>query len=381
MSRIVIIGALAESLVNFRGDLIRSLVAAGHDVVAMAGHPDGDDVATRIEALGARFRSYPVQRNGMDPRRDFATLLSLRAAFVEINPDVVLAYTIKPVIWGALALRTLRSKARFFALITGLGLAFQPGGVKQSALTNLVTCLYRWALVRAEKVVFQNQDNRQLFADRRIVALERCKTVSGSGVNVAHFEAADLPAGNAVFLVIARLLGDKGLREFAQAAHIVRKRHPEAVFNLVGPPDPSPDGISLAEVESWRLSGAVNYLGASNDVRPFIGACHVYVLPSYHEGMPRTVLEAMSMGRPVLTTDVPGCRETVVAGENGYLVPKQNSRDLAERMIWFIEHREQWQGMGQASRLLAEERFDVHKINADMLGIMGLSAAPGRDLS
>lgn len=373
MSKVVIIGALAESLVNFRGDLIKSLVVAGHDVVAMADHTD-DVTRTRIEALGASFRSYPVRRNGMNPRFDLATLLSLRAAFTEINPAVVLAYTIKPVIWGGLALRSLRMKVRFYALITGLGLAFQPGGFKQTALTGLVTRLYRLALTRAEKVVFQNQDNRQVFLERQIVDDRRCVIVSGSGVNMSHFDVTCLPQGNVVFLTIARLLGDKGLREYAQAAHIVKKRYPVAVFNLVGPADPSPDGIPLAEVETWQESGAVNYLGASADVRPFIERCHVYVLPSYHEGMPRTVLEAMATGRPILTTDVPGCRETVVSGENGYLVPKQNAEALAERMIWFIENCDQWDRMGQASRCMAEERFDVHKINAQMLRIMGLSA-------
>lgn len=378
LSRVIVIGAFAESLVNFRGDLIKSLVAAGHDVVAMAGHTDGL-TRSRIEALGASFRSYSVQRNGMNPRHDLATLLSLRTAFIEVNPDVVLAYTIKPVIWGGLALCSLSMKVRFYALITGLGLAFQPGGLKQTALTSLVTCLYRWALARAEKVIFQNQDNSQVFIGRRIVDDRRCMVVNGSGVNVAHFDVACLPQGAVVFLTIARLLGDKGLREYAQAANIVNGRYPEAVFNLVGPVDPSPDGISLNEVENWQASGAVSYLGVSNDVRPFIERCHVYVLASYHEGMPRTVLEAMSMGRPILTTDVPGCRETVLSGENGYLVPKQNAEALAERMIWFIENREQLEHMGRASRQIAEERFDVHKVNAQMLRMMGLSVNSGGD--
>ncbi len=373
MSKVVVIGALAESLINFRGDLIKAFVAAGHDVVAMAGHTD-DVTRARIEALGACFWSYPVQRNGMHPRHDLMTLFSLRTAFIEINPEVVMAYTIKPIIWGGLALHSLRMDVRFYALITGLGLAFQPGGYKQAALTSLVTRLYRWALVRAEKVIFQNKDNRQVFINRKIVDFRRCVVVSGSGVNVTHFDITCLPQGNVVFLTISRLLGDKGLREYAQAAQIVKKIYPEAIFNLVGPSDPSPDGISLGEVKTWQVSGAVNYLGASNDVRPFIERCHVYVLPSYHEGMPRTVLEAMSMGRPILTTDVPGCRETVLSGENGYLVPKKNAKELAERMVWFIENRDQLERMGQASRRMVEERFDVHKINAYILRIMGLSA-------
>jgi glycosyltransferase involved in cell wall biosynthesis len=173
------------------------------------------------------------------------------------------------------------------------------------------------------------------------------------------------------------LLCEKGLREYAQAARLVKQRFPNAVFRLVGPPDTSPDGIPLAEVRVWQAQGWVEYLGETKDVRPFLSDCHIFVLPSYHEGMPRTVLEAMAVGRPILTTDVPGCRETVVPGENGYLVPRSDAKALAERITWFIENRVKWACMGQASRRMAVERFDVHKINAEMLRIMGLTAGEG----
>ena len=189
------------------------------------------------------------------------------------------------------------------------------------------------------------------------------------------FTVAPLPEEGMVFLTIGRLLGGKGFREYAMASCLVRKRYPDAVFRIVGPTDPSPDGISLDEVQQWQNEGTIQYLGETRDVRPFIAACHVYVLPSYHEGMPRTVLEAMAMGRPILTTDVPGCRETVVSGENGYLVPKADAGALAERMMWFIENRNQLERMGRASRSMAEERFDVRKVNAKILRIMGLGGS------
>jgi glycosyltransferase involved in cell wall biosynthesis len=377
LSRVVVLGAQAESLVNFRGDLIRSLAAAGHEVFVMEAMTD-DATRASIEALGASFRPYPVQRSGMDPRHDLTTLLSLRTALAETKPDLVLAHTIKPVIWGGLALRSLDTAARFYGLITGLGLAFQAGGVRQKVLTGLVTSLYRQALVRAEKVIFQNRDDRQVFVDRQIVPPRRCVVVDGSGVNISHFEYTPLPTCGTTFLAISRLLYAKGLREYVQAAKIVKERYSDAIFNLIGPEDPSPNGIPLAEVREWHASGAVNYLGAVNDVRPYIGQSHVFVLPSYYpEGMPRSILEAMSMGRPILTTDVPGCRETVVPGENGHLVPKENAKELAERMIWFIDNRDSWQCMGEASRRMAEDRFDVRKINEEMLRIMGLSVAKG----
>lgn len=369
----VLVGALPRSLVNFRGDLIRSAVASGHRVTAMSARATSEEIAA-VRALGADFRAFDVDRTGLDPVSDARCLLSLRRAFAELDPDVILAYTIKPVIWGGLALATLRTRARFFALITGLGYAFEGRGPARRTLSALVAGLYRLALSRAQSVVFQNADNRDAFVGRGIVPVEKCRLVGGSGVDTDRFGEEPLPENDGCrFLLIARLLAAKGLREYAAAAAEVRKRHPDATFHLVGPADTSPDAISLSEVEAWHRHGAIIYHGASSDVRTHIAASHVYVLPSYHEGMPRSVLEAMSMGRPVLTTDVPGCRETVVAGDNGWLVPKANWEALAERMNWFIENPGKWADMGARSRQLAVERFDVHSVNRTMLAIMGLA--------
>lgn len=370
MAKVIVIGALPESLLNFRGNLIKDFVAAGHDVIAMADFADGS-VISEVEALGARFRSFPVQRNGMNPLRDTATFQALCNAFSELRPDVVLSYTIKPVVWGGLALRGF-PQTRFYALVTGLGFAFQGGGIVRGALTQLVTWLYRTSLRRASRVIFQNTDNQNEFISRRIVQPGSCAVVNGSGVDLFRFVASPPPSGEIVFLLIARLLGEKGLREYAQAARMVKVRFPTAVFRLVGPPDPSLDGIPLSIVREWQDQGFIDFLGEVKDVRPHLMDCHVYVLPSYHEGMPRTVLEAMAVGRPILTTDVPGCRETVNSGENGFLVPKADAEALAERMIWFIEHRGELERMGQKSRQMAEERFDVHKVNRQLIQIMGL---------
>ena len=371
LSKVVVLGALAESLINFRGDLIKSLVGAGHEVSAMAAQAD-DATRHSIEALGASFRPYPVQRSGMNPLHDLTTFFALREVFSDFKPDIVLAYTIKPVIWGGLAVRSLGTTARFYALITGLGLAFQPGGIKQKFLADLVSRLYRWALVRAEKVIFQNQDNRQVFVDRHIVEAKRCVVVSGSGVNLDHFVPASLPKSNVVFLTIARLLGAKGLREYVKAAHIVKTRYPDAIFHLVGPEDPSPDGIPLSEVKTWQSSGVLKYLGETKDVRPYIEQTSVYVLPSYHEGMPRTVLEAMAMGRPIITTDAPGCRETVMDGDNGFLVPVKDAKALAAAMEKFILNPELIDKMGKRSSEIAKEKYDVHKVNKVIMKAMGL---------
>lgn len=369
----VIIGNEPNSLLNFRGDLIRTVVSSGHRVTAMSA-PASTDQMRQIEALGAQFRSYPVQRNGLNPLRDIQTFFALRKAFKELKSDTILAYTIKPVIWGGLAAKGLNGLS-FFALITGLGFAFQGTGMMRKVLTKTVSSFYQASLKNADGVIFQNTENQDEFINCHITRPEKCSVVAGSGVDLSHFSGADFTESAPTFLCIARLLGEKGLREYAQAARIVKQRYPDAAFRLLGPPDPSPDRIRLDEVHEWQDKGLIEYLGASDDVRPYLAACHVYVLPSYHEGMPRTVLEAMSTGRPILTTTAPGCKETVVQGENGFLVPVRDAEALAERMSWFIEHRDQWQRMGQASRRMAEERFDVHKINAQLLRIMKLDGA------
>ena len=331
----------------------------------------GEGFVREIEALGARFRPFPVQRNGMNPFLDLATFWALRRAFVELRPDVVLAYTIKPIIWGGLALRGM-GDVHFFALVTGLGFAFHGGGLLRKGLAWMAALLYRTSLRGARRVIFQNRDDLDEFVSRGITRRELAAVVDGSGVDVRRFSKADLPSGKAVFLLIARLLREKGLREFAEASRLVRSKYPDAICRIVGSPDPSPDALPLGEVLSWHAQGFVEYVGEREDVRPELAASHVFVLPSYHEGMPRAVLEAMSTGRPILTTDVPGCRETVIPGENGFLVPRGDAVALAERMIWFMAHREHWRAMGERSRQIAEDRFDVEKINRALLQLMAV---------
>jgi len=369
---VVIVGAFPKSLINFRGTLINTLSKSACNVTAMSG-TDADAASYKIEleGLGAKYISYPVSRNGLNPIRDFETLLSLVIAFRKVKPKKMLAYTIKPVIWGGIAARFIKVPS-FYAMITGLGYAFQKGGLAKNLLNSLVKFLYRAALKKSKGVIFQNRDNMQVFIDEGIVSQEKCFLVNGSGVDLSHYQLSPL-APKPHFLLIARLLGDKGIREYAKAAEIVKQQYPETVFELVGPEDPSPDGIKLDEVNKWVSSGAIEYSGATTDVRPFIENCSIYVLPSYHEGMPRSILEAMAMGRPILTTDVSGCRETVVNGENGWLVEKTNVEHLAERMVWFIENQNQWSVMGKKSHTMANEKFDVHKVNAEILNIMGLS--------
>lgn len=370
LTHVVIIGALPESLVNFRGELIRSLVLGGHQVTAMAAPADRKSVAA-IEALGATFRSFPIKRSGLNPLSELRTLYALRAIFQELKPDIVLAYTIKPVIWSGLALIGLRDIS-YFALITGLGISLEGQTLPRKMLRAITSRLYRLSFRRAIRVIFQNRDNLEFAISNKLALPQKCLVVDGSGVDTTWFELTELPSGPPVFLLIARLLADKGLREYAAAAQVVKSQYPEVRFQLLGPSDPSPNAISVDEVHSWNNEGRIDYLGSTDDVRPYIADCHVYVLPSYHEGMPRSVLEAMAMGRPILTTDTSGCRETVVSGENGQLIPTANAKELANKLIWFLENRSRWHEMGIASRNMAETRFNVHKINGELIKILGV---------
>jgi len=372
MSRIIIIGALPSSLVNFREELIKLFIANNHQVIAMASGASKTEVDS-VERLGVKYIDYSVQRNGQNPVPDLKTLLSFIRVFKEEKPDVILAYTIKPVIWGGIAAK-ISPNTRFYGLVTGLGFAFQKSGLKRKLLSTIVTSLYRFALSKSTKVIFQNPDNLQVFLDKKITTQDKAARVNGSGVNLSRYVKAVPLAKKFTFLTIARLLGEKGLREYSAAAKVVKEQHPNVIFQMLGPEDPSPDGIPISEVNKWHNASYIEYAGETKDVRPYLAHCHVFVLASYHEGMPRTVLEAMATGRPILTTNVPGCRETVVDGENGFLVEKQSVDQLVEKMLWFIEHRNQWQLMADKSRDMAVESFDVHAVNEQLLRIMELDA-------
>lgn len=373
MSHIVLVGAHPGSLTNFRGDFIRALKSAGHRITAMSASASDEQIA-RLAYLGADFRPYPVERNGLNPLRDMETLISLIGIFKEVKPDVIIAYTIKPVIWSGMALRFLPSRVSYFAMITGLGYAFHTKGFSGFMLSKSVSLLYSIALRRARGVIFQNVESRGLFVERHIVPGTCSHIVSGSGVNLEQFAHQPMPDRKyPVFLLVARLIREKGIREYAEAARIVKQNYPKAVFRLLGPSDPSPDGISMQEIEQWQREGSVEYLGRTDDVRPFLADCNIFVLPSYYgEGLSRSILEAMASGRPILTTDNPGCYETVVIGENGFVVPGKDSAALAERMVWFIENPERCLKMGARSRQIAAERYDVHRINRQLMAITEL---------
>lgn len=364
--KVILIGVLPESLLNFRGELIQAIKTLNKSILTVSA-PLSDNLAKEFSSKCLEHRAVDFQRNGLNPLSDLKTFLALYRIYKAEKPQQVLAYTIKPVIWGGIAARL--AKVPFYALITGLGFAFQGKSFKRKLLTKFVSFLYRISLSYSKKIIFQNEDNRRLFVERGIVQRSKTIVINGSGVDISRFYLCPLPDMKAgiQFLCIARLLGEKGLREYAQAASIVKAKYPHTQLVLVGSEDTSPDGVSLSEVTTWK---DVDYIGAVHDVRPFIEKAHVYVLPSYHEGLPRSTIEAMAMGRPVITTDAVGCKETVEEGINGFKVPISDAIMLAEKMVWFIEHSDQIKPMGLMSRKITVQKFDVHKINAQMLKII-----------
>ncbi len=364
--KVLIVGVEPFSIINFRYDLILLLKKNNISVfVATKGLRNTD--VNKFDGLS--HAKINCNSSSISVVNNLLTLLSLIRLFKKVKPDRILAYTIKPVIWGGLSARI--THVPFFALITGLGFAFQGDSFKRKFLTKLVTFLYKIALKNSKAVIFQNTDNRDIFVSKAIVELSKTHVVNGSGVDLEKYNVENFPRGGIKFLCLSRLLGEKGLREYAEAGKIVKNKFPDVEFDLVGPEDSSPDAIVLNEVDSW--SDYINYKGSTDDVRPYIKDSHVYVLPSYHEGLPRSILEAMSMGRPVLTTNAVGCKETVEEGINGFKVPVKSSELLAKKMIWFIENSDQIGKMGIESRKMAEDKFDVHKVNKEMLKIMEIA--------
>ena len=372
--RVCLVAGLSRSLLNFRGPLLAALQARGHEVVAIGPMDEGtESVRAELAKRSLAFESIQLARGGLNPRQDLASIRQLQQAFERLRPDVVLAYTAKPVIYSGIAARRV-GNIRFFALITGLGYPFmEGGGVKRRMVRVVAEQLYSRSLPVAEMVIFQNPDDEQLVRERRLMPeTVPSARVNGSGVDLEAFPPRRLPEAP-IFLMLARLVADKGVHEYVEAARIVRERYPEALFRLAGGLDPNPAGIQQQELQAWIEAGAIEYLGEVRPVQDALAQCRFYVLPSYREGTPRSVLEAMATGRPIITTDAPGCRETVDHGVNGLLIPPRDAGALADAMIRMIESPDaEVQRMADASLTLARKKFDVHKVNQRMLDIMGL---------
>lgn len=371
--KVAVISNDAFGLLNFRGPLLLELKRRGHDVLAFA--PD-IDASTRaaLMAMGVQSVEYGLSRTGLNPFKDIATILQLRGLLKQHRPDISLSCFIKPVIYGTVA-AWLASVPRRYAMIEGLGFAFTASptvGRKNFIIRAAISLLFKFSLAKADLVIVLNDDDKNELIQGNLVDSHKVNILGGIGVDLREWNYSPPKMQPVTFILVARLLWDKGIGEYARAAASLRKTHPNAKFILLGGLDQNPTAVPREVVEGWVSDNVLDAWPGHVPVRPWLEQASVFVLPSYREGVPRSTQEAMAMGRPVITTNSPGCRDTVLEGLNGFLVPPGDHVALADAMRRFMDHPEDIISMGRESRKLAEERFDVQVQNRKLLALIGL---------
>lgn len=375
--KIILLGTVAASALNFRTDLIKSLVANGHQVFVFCVDFT-DETRQRIRDLGAIPMDYSLNRAGMNPLRDLRDTWSLSRQLKTIQPDVVFAYFVKPVIFGTLA-AALAGVKRRIGMLEGLGYVFTdlPSGVstKQKILRKIQVLLYRMAFPFLERLIFLNPDDPVDLLEKNNLKVKQVSVLGGIGLDLIDYSYVPLPANKPVsFIFVGRLLAEKGINEYIAAAKLVKAKHSDIRFVVLGGLDEeNPGGLSATELKQLTDSRVVEHPGHVSNVKDWLAEASVFVLPSYREGVPRSTQEAMAIGRAVIATDVPGCRETVEHGVNGFVVPKWDEQALAEAMIKFIEQPELIEKMGLESYRIAQEKFDVVKVNDRLMNMIEAS--------
>ena len=340
------------NIVNFRAGLVRALQAEGYRVAALA---PADGWSPRLIEMGVRYEALPMDKKGVSPARDLLLLARYLSALRRIRPDVFLGYTAKPNIYGSLAAQALGIPT--INNVSGLGTAF----IRETWLTRMVSFLYRLAFRRAALVFFQNEEDLALFVERRIVPAAKARLLPGSGIDLDRFSPSGQPErAPFTFLMVGRLLWDKGVGEFVAAARAAREQAPGTRFQLLGFLDAeNRTAVPREDVERWVAEGLIDYLGHTDDVQPYLAAAHCVVLPSYREGLPRSLLEAAAMGKPLIATEVPGCRHLVDEGVNGFLCAPRDPGSLADAMLRMVRLDDAERAeMGAASRRKAEGEYD-----------------------
>lgn len=364
--KIILISPKNRTVYNFRGDLVKEIIDNGHEVLVTG--PDYTDV-DKIHELKAEFVQIPMNKNGTNIFKDIKYLYRLYKLFKKEKPDITLGYTVKPVVYGAIAAK-LSGVKNINCMVTGAGYTLTAKTFKAKCLGGIVKTLYKIAFSVANNIIFQNIDDLIEFSDKKLVKKDKCTVVNGSGVNTDWFSPVE-PPENLRFFMLSRLLKSKGIIEYLEAAKIVKKKYPNVNFALLGKYEKNmQDAVDKEYIEQYIKEEIIERYEETNDVRPYYAECSIYVLPSYREGTPRTVLEAMSCARPIITTDAVGCRETVINGLNGLLVPIADIDALANAMIWMIENPENLEKMAEASRKIAVDKYDVHKVNKVIMQTM-----------
>lgn len=360
-------GRTSPLFFSIRGRLLEETEKYGYEI-SLTGMQKNCEQQIRNYRIA--YTEIPFARAGMNPIQDAKTLRAYYRVMKEGQFDIVHSYTAKPNIYGSIAAKWAGIK-KIYPTVNGLGYAFTGNSTKNKIVRAVICVLYKWAFSGATKVFFQNSDDAAELVQRGVLPQEKCVVIAGSGIDLNAFPYSEAYQENTFFLA-TRLLVTKGVRTYFEAAKIVKEKHPEAKFYLAGSLDPNPDGIKKDELDQYVQDGTVEYLGVVKDMPAALKEYAVFVLPSYYrEGVPHAILEAMSTGRAIVTTDAPGCKETV-NGKNGFLIEPRNSEQLAEKMIWMVEHPDEVKRMGVESRKYAEEKFDVEKVNQVMLETMGI---------
>ncbi|MBD1109349.1 glycosyltransferase family 4 protein [Pelagibacterales bacterium SAG-MED50] len=374
MKHILFVTSYGPSLINFRLSLIKKLLFKGYKVsVASPKENFSNTLQKELKKLGVHVNIFSLSRTGLNFFQDCNCLFQIYKIIQNSKPNIIISYTSKPVIYTGLVLKFFK-KIKHYPLITGLGYYFIPRtSIKYKIIKYLIIKLYREGLKTSKKIIFQNKDDQSLFLKLRIIKNKKItKIVNGSGVDLKAYPMSSLPS-KPVFLMISRLLVDKGVREYAQAAEIVHSSFSNVTFQLAGFFDENPASINADELKSWINKGIIKYLGKIESVQLILKSCKFYVLPSYREGTPRSTLEALSTGRPVITTDVPGCRETVIHKKNGLLVPEKDPLALANAMMKLLKEKDKKiKKMAKESFLIAKNKYEINKVNQSILDIMNL---------
>ena len=352
MKKVAIVINTSWNIFNFRLNLIKALQKQGLEVYAIA---PPDEYSSKLKEEGCRFIPIKMPASSSNPFQELKTVEKLYRIYKEIQPDVVLHYTIKPNLYGSLAARVLDIPS--ISNVSGLGTVF----LNNSPVAKIARKLYRFSFRFPQKVFFQNKDDQDLFSRLKLVKTEVTEVIPGSGIDTARFCPGEQTQNSSfTFLVLSRLLIDKGIAEYVEAAEMLKGKGLNARFQLLGAPDPGHRrGISMETINLWKKEGAIEYLGTTDDVLPYIRQADCIVLPSYREGTPRTLLEAASTAKPIVTTDVPGCNNVVQNGVNGYLCRAKDAQDLANKMeqMYLLDSESRSQ-LGRKSRQIIEERFD-----------------------
>ena len=364
MKKICIVATNGTSLVNFRGSFISELVSKNYDVECVSIEPY-EEIGEKIEQLGARYTQVAGDRVGIGVFSGLRMIYEYKKMFNEKKPDVCFLYMSKPIAFGGIAASMCKIK-HINILINGLENAYYRTGIKDFVVRCVMSTAYKFVSKRSDNVFFQNHDDMEYFKTHHILTKDNACVVGGSGVDMEYFKKSELPK-QPVVLMVARLLWSKGIREFLAAVSLVKKKHPDTKVLLVGGLDYNDEALKEEELNRYIASTDIEYCGYAHDVRPFLDRCSIFVLPSYHEGLPRCVIEAMSVGRPIVTTDVPGCRETVIEGENGFLVPAKDYVLLSESILRLVEDKELREKMASASYELCKKKFEVNLVNSEML--------------